>query len=103
MPEQSSTDVPDQGLRSQIRRYALILLLVALVLAVWGVVSRVLARSRCARKPRKRRCHRVTISPERTARGEELVLPGSAGLHRGPHLCAHQRLSEDLADRHRRR
>jgi len=77
MPDQS-TDVPDQQLRTKIRRYSLILLVVALVLGVWGEVSRVLARSSLSKQAAEAAVITVvTVSPERTALGEELVLPGS--------------------------
>ena len=44
MPE-PRTDEPDKNLSARIRRYSLILLVVALCLAAWGEVTRVRARS----------------------------------------------------------
>jgi RND family efflux transporter MFP subunit len=75
MAEQSDTD---KKLHQKIRRYALILLVVALVLAVWGEVSRVLARSSLSKETADAAVPTVlTITPNRTSLGEELVLPGS--------------------------
>jgi RND family efflux transporter MFP subunit len=77
MPEQS-TDDPDKSLRKKIHRYALILLLVALALGVWGEVSRVLARSSLGKETADAAVPTVlTTTPNRTALGEELVLPGT--------------------------
>jgi RND family efflux transporter MFP subunit len=75
MAEQSDTD---KKLHQKIRRYALTLLVVALVLAVWGEVSRVLARSSLSKETADAAVPTVlTITPNRTSLGEELVLPGS--------------------------
>jgi RND family efflux transporter MFP subunit len=77
MPEQS-TDVADRNLHAKIRRYSLILLVVALILAVWGEVSRVLARSALAKGAADAAViNVVTTTPNRTPLGEELVLPGT--------------------------
>ncbi len=77
MPEQSIDD-PDKKLHAKIRRYSLILLIVALVLAVWGEVSRVLARSSLSKETADAAVSTVlTTTPNRTSLGEELVLPGS--------------------------
>jgi RND family efflux transporter MFP subunit len=68
MPEHSRT----------IRRYSLALLALALVLGVWGEISRVLARNALGRETARDAVPTVvTISAERTAAGEELVLPGT--------------------------
>jgi len=62
----------------KIRRYALILLVVALVLAVWGEVSRVLARSALRRETAESAVLTVaTVTATPSAAGEELVLPGA--------------------------
>jgi RND family efflux transporter MFP subunit len=75
MAEQSDSD---KKLHRIIRRYALILLVVALVLGVWGEVSRVLARSSLSKETADAAIPTVlTITPNRTTLGEELVLPGS--------------------------
>jgi RND family efflux transporter MFP subunit len=77
MPEQI-TDDPDKNLRKKIHRYALILVLVALALGVWGEVSRVLARSTLGKETAEAAVPTVlTTTPNRTTLGEELVLPGT--------------------------
>src|SRR3984957_1002226 len=77
MPEPSA-DAADMNLRRKIRRYSLILLIVALTLAVWGEVSRVRARSSLGKETAQAAIPTVvTVTPNRTPLGEELVLPGS--------------------------
>ncbi|MHB8478104.1 MAG: efflux RND transporter periplasmic adaptor subunit [Steroidobacteraceae bacterium] len=77
MPEPSA-DRSDQDLRHKIRRYSLILLLVALCLAVWGEVSRVRARASLGKEAAQAAIPTVvTVTPDRTPLGEELVLPGT--------------------------
>jgi RND family efflux transporter MFP subunit len=77
MPEQSSDD-SEQSLKRKIHRYSLILLIVAIALGVWGEVSRVLARSALAEETAQAAVPTVvTITPNRTSLGEELVLPGT--------------------------
>jgi RND family efflux transporter MFP subunit len=77
MPEQS-TDAVDQQLRRKVRRYSLILLIVALCLGVWGEVSRVLARTALSKETEDAAVPTViTTTPSRTTLGEELVLPGT--------------------------
>jgi RND family efflux transporter MFP subunit len=77
MPEQS-TDATDRNLRRKVRRYSLILLVVALSLGVWGEVSRVLARSALRKETAEAAVPTViTTTPSRTPLGEELVLPGT--------------------------
>jgi RND family efflux transporter MFP subunit len=77
MPEQSTGD-QDKKLHAKIRRYSLILLIVALTLGVWGEVSRVLARSSLSKETADAAVPTVlTITPNRTPLGEELVLPGT--------------------------
>src|SRR5277367_4822493 len=62
----------------KIRRYALILLVVALLLAVWGEVSRVLARSALRKETAESAVLTVaTVTATPSAAGEELVLPGA--------------------------
>jgi RND family efflux transporter MFP subunit len=62
----------------KIRRYALILLVVAIALAVWGEVSRVRARSSLGKETAESAITTVvTVTAERSALGEELVLPGA--------------------------
>jgi RND family efflux transporter MFP subunit len=77
MAEASARD-SDTALRRKIRRYSWILLIVALLLAVWGEVSRVLARSDLGKQSAEAAVVTViTVTPNRTTLGEELVLPGT--------------------------
>jgi RND family efflux transporter MFP subunit len=77
MPEQSPAE-PDQNLSNKIRRYALILLVVALVLAAWGEVSRLLVRSALSKEAADAAVITVvTVTANRSTSGEELVLPGT--------------------------
>jgi RND family efflux transporter MFP subunit len=77
MSEQAAADSRD-SLRRKVRRYSLILLVVALSLAVWGEISRVLARSALVKETADAAQPTVlTIRPNRTPLGEELVLPGT--------------------------
>jgi RND family efflux transporter MFP subunit len=77
MPEQT-TDNADEHLRRKIRRYALVLLVAALILAAWGEISRVLARASLKKETAAAAVISVlTVTPNRTALGEELVLPGT--------------------------
>src|ERR1700730_13210709 len=77
MPEPSAAE-SDENLRHKIRRYSLILLVVALCLAVWGEVSRVRARASLGKDAAQAATPTVvTVTPNRTPLGEELVLPGS--------------------------
>jgi RND family efflux transporter MFP subunit len=74
-----TTDHAEKILRRRIHRYALILLVVALVLGVWGEISRVLARNALGRETAAAAVPTViTVTPSRTTLGEELVLPGIA-------------------------
>jgi RND family efflux transporter MFP subunit len=75
---ESSSDASDGALRRKIRFYSLILLAVALILAVWGEVSRVLARSALAREAADGAVTTViTTTANHNALGEDLTLPGS--------------------------
>src|SRR5665213_4487082 len=77
MPEQS-TNVSDANLSHKIRRYSLILLVIAVTLAIWGEVSRVMAHSALAKETADAAVLTVsTVTPSRSALGEELVLPGT--------------------------
>src|SRR3984893_2525137 len=72
------TDDSDKNLSRRIRRYSLILLIVALCLGAWGEVSRVRARSALGKETADAAEPTVlTITPNRTTLGEELVLPGA--------------------------
>jgi RND family efflux transporter MFP subunit len=62
----------------KIRRYALIALIVAVALGVWGEVSRVVARSNLAKENIEASIPTVaTITAEPSTAGEDLVLPGA--------------------------
>jgi RND family efflux transporter MFP subunit len=77
MLDQPSAD-KDKELRRRIRRYSLVLLIVAIGLGIWGEVSRVLARSALGKETAQSAVITVlTVSPNRTPLGEELVLPGT--------------------------
>jgi len=78
MPEPSADDGTDKDLNRKVRRYSLILLIVALSLAAWGEVSRVRARSSLGKETAEVAIPMVvTVTPNRTSLGEELVLPGT--------------------------
>ena len=69
---------PDANLSRRIRRYSIILLVVALILAVWGEVSRVLARSALTKESADAAVTTViTVKAQSSSAGEELVLPGT--------------------------
>ena len=69
---------PDANLSRKIRRYSLVLLAIALVLAAWGEISRVMARSSLGKQTANDAVPTViTVKPNRTDLGEELVLPGT--------------------------
>jgi RND family efflux transporter MFP subunit len=77
MSEQSSV-VSDKPLSGRIRRYSLLLLLLALVLAAWGISSRILARNALAKEAARSAVTTVvTVTASRSDAGEELVLPGT--------------------------
>jgi RND family efflux transporter MFP subunit len=61
-----------------IRRYAIILLIVAIGLGIWGVLSRVIARSELGKETVEASVPTVVIvNATRNPLGEELVLPGA--------------------------
>src|SRR5258708_12347091 len=75
MAEPSAGD-PDTILRRKIRRYSLILLIVALCLAVWGEVSRVRARASLGKESAEAAIPTViTVTPNPTSLAQDLVLP----------------------------
>lgn len=68
----------DNGPPSRVRRYALIALIVALVLAVWGVFGRITARAALGRETAEAAVPTViTLKPSHGPSGEDLVLPGT--------------------------
>jgi RND family efflux transporter MFP subunit len=69
---------PDPELKRKIHRYALILLVIAIVLGAWGEISRVLAREDLRKASANSTILTVTtISPTHNEVGEEMALPGS--------------------------
>ena len=77
MAEQDTAD-EDRKLRRMVRRLSLLLLVIALALGIWGEISRVLARSSLGKETAAAAVPTViTITPDRSALGEELVLPGT--------------------------
>src|SRR5258708_9948281 len=79
MPEPSADDDSDKNLHRKIRRYSLILLIVALSLAAWGEVSRVRARSSLGRETAEAAVPTVvTVTPNRPPLGQELAPPRTA-------------------------
>jgi multidrug efflux system membrane fusion protein len=80
-PEQPMTEVSPASVTakpSHIARYAWITLLVALILAAWGIISRVHARANLAKETAAAAVLQVTtLKPTRSPASEDLVLPGS--------------------------
>jgi RND family efflux transporter MFP subunit len=77
MVEQSPA-APDANLSKRIRRYSIILLVVALILGAWGEISRVMARSALTKEAAAAAVITViTVTAKSSSAGEELVLPGS--------------------------
>jgi RND family efflux transporter MFP subunit len=70
--------ITDPGLSKKIRRYGIILLIGAVILGVWGEVSRVLARASLGKETSEAAIPTVvTVTAQPTTLGEELVLPGA--------------------------
>jgi RND family efflux transporter MFP subunit len=77
MPEPTSVST-DEHLSRRIRRYSLVLLVVALGLSAWGEISRVLARNALGRETARDALPSViTTTAQRSDVGEDLVLPGT--------------------------
>ena len=73
-----SPHTPHPELAHKLRRYALLLLIVAVALAIWGEVSRVLAREALRKNSADATILTVTTTTaNHTDQGEELVLPGN--------------------------
>jgi RND family efflux transporter MFP subunit len=67
-----------EGQFRHVRRYALILLIVALILAVWGVASRVYSRNQLGQETAQEAIPVVIVEkPSASPPSEDLVLPGS--------------------------
>ncbi len=76
MPEQPAA--PDPTVSRRIRRYSLLLLAIALVLAAWGELSRVAARNALGKEAALNASPTVvTVTANRNGAGEDLVLPGT--------------------------
>jgi RND family efflux transporter MFP subunit len=68
----------DRTLARKIRRWAIVLLIVAVLLGVWGELSRVMARSELSKETERDAIPTVnTVEANRTDIGENLVLPGT--------------------------
>jgi RND family efflux transporter MFP subunit len=66
-----------EELHRKIRRYALIVCIIAVVLAVWGIVSRLETRSELRKTSAQDAIATVvTAKPQLSGAGDELVLPG---------------------------
>jgi RND family efflux transporter MFP subunit len=73
MPESTPTGAP-----RHMKRYFWILLFVALILATWGEITRVVARNKLGREAAGGAVPTVvTVKPNHSDVGEELVLPGT--------------------------
>src|SRR3954463_15555173 len=67
-----------EGQPRHIRRYGLILLVVALALAIWGVASRVHSRDQLGKETAEQAVPMVLVQkPAVSPPSEDLVLPGS--------------------------
>lgn len=66
-----------EALHKKIRRFALVVLLIAVVLAVWGIASRIETRSELRKTTTAESVPSVvTAKPQWSGAGDELVLPG---------------------------
>src|SRR6202030_3502311 len=73
-----SAVAPDERAPRRMKVYFLALLVVALVLAAWGEIDRVIARNALSRETASDATPTVvTVNPTRTDLGEELILPGT--------------------------
>jgi len=76
-PHPTAPGAGGKGFR-HLGRYALLLLVVAVALAVWGVASRVRSRDRLGRETATEAIPSVLVhNPERSPPSQELVLPGN--------------------------
>jgi RND family efflux transporter MFP subunit len=65
-------------LRHNAKRVIVLLVIVAVIIAIWGITSRLIARSHLKdRTAQDAEMTVVTVKPERTDAGDELVLPGT--------------------------
>jgi RND family efflux transporter MFP subunit len=76
MPEQQSAE-ERRKLMSRVMRYGLIVAVVAIILAVWGIASRIHSRSELRKSTTENAVLTVvTAKPQLSDAGNELVLPG---------------------------
>jgi len=67
----------ERALKRKLRTFLIILLLVAFLLAIWGVAARLHERSQLSKRTHEdSEITVVTAAPELTGAGDELVLPG---------------------------
>ena len=70
--------ISKSGPPSKVGRYALIALVIAIILAAWGIFSRVHARTELGKETAESSVPTVvTVKPNHGPAGEDLVLPGS--------------------------
>ncbi len=86
-----------------VKRFLWILAIAAVVLAIWGVVSRVRGREKIGQETSQAAIPVVrTAKPTASPASDELVVTWKChGIYRGADLCAYQRVSEELVYRHR--
>jgi RND family efflux transporter MFP subunit len=78
MSESQNPRRPADGQFRHLRRYGLILLVIALILAVWGVVSRVHSRNELGKETAEQAVPVVIVQkPSVSPPSEDLVLPGN--------------------------
>jgi RND family efflux transporter MFP subunit len=71
------SDASNHRLRRKLRVILWVLLIAAIVLAIWGVASRLIARSELRKRTvQDARTSVVTVKPQLSGAGDELVLPG---------------------------
>jgi len=76
LPDSRAAAASDQS--AHYRRYAYIVLIVALVLAAWGIFSRIYARSELRQQTQAAAIPTVNVTqPATTGDGEQLILPGT--------------------------
>src|SRR6266581_4794349 len=80
-PKQTDADAGQDGGGQKfphVGRYALILLVLAILLGVWGIASRVSSRDKLGRETAAQSVPVVIVQkPDHSPSGEDLVLPGS--------------------------
>ena len=70
--------IDKKALKRNVQRFLVVLVILALILAVWGVVSRLRSRSELKKRTASdAELTVVTVKPEWSGAGNELVLPGT--------------------------